>query len=62
MLRCPMYYLDIQGLQVSTCKQVPKLAANGGLKQDPLSGEVITEEQCGFLQIERRRGNDSRRI
>jgi len=48
----PNVLRDIQGLQVSTCKQVPKLAANGGLNQDPLSGEVITEEQCGFLQIE----------
>ena len=48
----PNVLRDIQGLQVSTCKQVPKLAANGGLSQDPLSGEVITEEQCGFLQIE----------
>ena len=42
----------LQGLQVSACKQVPQLAANGGLKQDPLSGEVITEELCGFLEIE----------
>jgi len=43
---------DLQGLQVSTCKQVPQLASNGGLRQDPLSGNVITEEQCGFLEIQ----------
>ena len=43
---------DLQGLQVSACKQVPQLAANGGLKQDPLSGELITEELCGFLEVE----------
>ena len=41
----------MQGLQVSTCKQVPQLADNGGLRQDPLSGEVITVEKCGFLEI-----------
>ena len=43
---------DLQGLQVSACKQVPQLATNGGLKQDPLSGELITEELCGFLEVE----------
>ena len=37
---------DLQGLQVSACKQGPQLAANGGLKQDPLSGELITQELC----------------
>jgi len=42
---------DLQGLQVSTCKQVPQLATNGGLKQDPLSGELITKELCGFLEV-----------
>ena len=42
---------DLQGLQVSTCKQVPQLATNGGFKQDPLSGELITKELCGFLEV-----------
>ena len=42
----------MQGLQISTCKKIPQLAINGGLKQDPLSGELIKEEVCGFLEIE----------
>ena len=49
----PHVLQDMQGLQVSTCKQVPQIAANGGFKQDPLSGELITSEQCGFLKIEK---------
>ena len=48
----PNVLSEVQGLQVSTCKQVPQIAANGGLNQDPISGEVITEELCGFLEIE----------
>jgi len=43
---------NLQGLQKSICKQVSQSASNGGLKQDPLSGEIITKEQCGFLVVE----------
>jgi len=48
----PHVLRDMQGLQISTCKQMPILAANGGLKQDPLSGEIVTGEKCGFLEID----------
>ena len=28
-----------------------KYAENGGLKQDPLTGEILTQEKCGFLEV-----------
>ena len=48
----PHVLSNLQGLQKSICKQVSQSAFNGGLKQDPLSGEIITKEQCGFLVVE----------
>ena len=48
----PHVLSNLQGLQKSICKQVSQSASNGGLKQDPLSGEIITKEQCGFLVVE----------
>ena len=35
----------------SVCKQVLVIADNGGIKQDPLSGQQLTQEQCGFLEV-----------
>lgn len=46
----PHVLADMQGDQYSVCKQVPQTALNGGLKQDPVSGKVITQEKCGFLE------------
>jgi len=45
--------LELQGVQKKVCKQIPKLAANGGEMMDPLSQNYITEEVCGLELIER---------
>jgi len=47
----PNVLIDLQGEQQSVCKPTPTLAKNGGLKQDPLTGELLTEEKCGFLEV-----------
>ena len=43
----PHVLLDLQGMQIKTCKQVPKVAPNGGDMRDPLTNEFILEEVCG---------------
>ena len=43
----------------SVCKQIPAFADNGGIKQDPISGEQLTEEKCGFLQVDNGTGEMS---
>ena len=48
----PNVLFDLQGEQHSTCRQVSQVASNGGFKQDPLTGELFTEEKCGFLEVE----------
>ena len=48
----PHVLVDLQGTPQSVCRQVPYVAENGGIRQDPLSGERLTQEQCGFLEIE----------
>ena len=48
----PHVLIDMQGTPRSVCKQIPKFADNGGIKQDPLTGEQLTEEKCGFLQVD----------
>ena len=52
----PHVLIDMQGIQRSVCKQIPLIASNGGLKQDPLSGELLTGEKCGFLEVEKNSG------
>ena len=47
----PHVLLEMQGEQFSVCKQVPEIASNGGIKQDPLTGEQLTIEKCGFLEV-----------
>ena len=47
----PNVLLDLQGEQRSVCKKVPMYAENGGLKQDPLTSEILTQEKCGFLEV-----------
>ena len=49
----PHVLLDLQGMPQKVCKQIPKLAANGGEMRDPLTGESITEEVCGDDLIDR---------
>jgi cytochrome c1 len=43
----PHVLVDLQGLPQKTCKQIPRLAANGGEMRDPLTSTPITEEVCG---------------
>jgi len=47
----PNVLIGLQGEQFSVCKQVPEIASNGGIKQDPLTGEQLTIEKCGFLEV-----------
>lgn len=49
----PHVLIELQGLQRKACKQIPKLASNGGEMRDPLTGEYVTEEKCGDELIER---------
>jgi cytochrome c1 len=49
----PHVLVDLQGIQRKVCKQIPRLAPNGGEMRDPLSGEPITEEVCGDELTER---------
>ena len=48
----PHVLVDLQGTPQSVCRQVPFVAENRGIRQDPLSGERLTQEQCGFLEVE----------
>ena len=49
----PHALLELQGIQRDGCKQVPKIAENGGEVRDPLvPGKVVTEEKCGLLVLE----------
>jgi cytochrome c1 len=43
----PHPLVELQGLQRKVCKQIPRLADNGGEMRDQLTGDPITEEQCG---------------
>ncbi len=49
----PHPLLELQGLQRKVCKDIPRLAANGGEMRDPLSGETVTERACGEQLVER---------
>jgi ubiquinol-cytochrome c reductase cytochrome b subunit len=45
----PHALVELQGLP--ECAPGPVLAANGGIKRDPLTGEDILEDPCGRLAI-----------
>tara|TARA_Y100000768_G_C23954759_1_gene672167 strand:- start:675 stop:1490 length:816 start_codon:yes stop_codon:yes gene_type:complete len=47
----PHVLLEMQGEQFSVCKQIPEIASNGGIKQDPLTGVQLSIEKCGFLEV-----------
>ena len=49
----PHVLLDLQGIQRKVCKQIPKLADNGGEMRDPLTGRANTEEKCDQDLIDR---------
>ena len=48
----PHVLIDMQGTPRSVCKQIPLTADNGGIKQDPLTGEQLSQEKCGFLEVD----------
>ena len=48
----PHVLVDLQGTPQSVCRQVPFVADNGGIRQDPLTGDRLTQELCGFLEVE----------
>ncbi len=49
----PHALVELQGLQRKVCKQIPRLAKNGGEMRDPLTGDPITTEQCGHDLLQR---------
>ncbi len=56
----PHALLELQGVLKEGCRQVPRIAANGGEARDPLvPGRTLTETQCGFLNLEEGTGRQS---
>ena len=55
----PNVLLALQGNQRLVCKDVPIIARNGGQKRDE-NGITITEEKCGFLEVENGTGKLSK--
>ena len=55
----PNVLLSLQGNQRLVCKNIPILAKNGGQKRDQ-SGNPITKEKCGFLEVEEGTGKLSK--
>ncbi|MDK1023309.1 MAG: cytochrome c1 [Gammaproteobacteria bacterium] len=50
----PHIFMELQGIQIRKgCKELPKIAANGGEMRDPLTSKAITEEICGSEIIDR---------
>jgi len=49
----PHPLVELQGIQRKVCKEIPKLAANGGEMRTPLAGDQILVEQCGDELIQR---------
>lgn len=49
----PHVLADLQGMQRKVCKDIPRVAENGGLMMDPLTNEYITENKCGQELIDR---------
>lgn len=49
----PHVLAGLQGTQRKVCKDVPRVADNGGLMMDPLTNEYITEQLCGQDLIDR---------
>ena len=45
----PNVLASLQGQQILSCKDIPVIASNGGVKRD-LLGNDITEEKCGYLK------------
>ena len=47
----PNVLLSLQGNQRLVCKSVPVIANNGGEKRDE-NGNTVTNEKCGFLEVQ----------
>jgi cytochrome c1 len=45
----PNVLASMQGRQILSCKDVPIIASNGGVRRDEL-GNDVTEEKCGYLK------------
>tara|TARA_B100000287_G_C20671290_1_gene793462 strand:- start:2855 stop:3652 length:798 start_codon:yes stop_codon:yes gene_type:complete len=45
----PNVLAELQGQQILSCKDVPVIASNGGVRRDEF-GNDITEEKCGYLK------------
>jgi len=45
----PNVLASMQGQQILSCKDIPLLAPNGGVKRDDF-GNDLTEEKCGYLK------------
>ncbi|MBF2754817.1 MAG: cytochrome c1 [Gammaproteobacteria bacterium AqS3] len=43
---------ELQGVQRQVCAPVRTYAENGGVRRDPLTRELITEESCDVLQVD----------
>jgi cytochrome c1 len=55
----PNVLIEMQGEQFSVCKQIPEIASNGGIKQDPLTGVQLSVEKCGFLEVKKGTGTQT---
>ena len=55
----PNVLLSLQGNQRLVCKDISILAKNGGEKRDEF-GNTITQEKCGFLEVEEGTGKLSK--
>ena len=49
----PHPLLELQGAQRKVCKRIPRLAANGGEKRHPITGEPELFEACGQELVDR---------
>jgi len=49
----PHPLVELQGLQRKVCKEIPRLADNGGEMRDPLTGSPVIGERCGDDLIQR---------
>jgi len=48
----PHALIELQGVPELSCKEVPKIAPNGGEMRDPLiPGKKITETRCDFITV-----------
>ena len=45
----PNVLASMQGQQILSCKDLPMIASNGGIRRDE-QGNDITEEKCGYLK------------